>query len=249
MSSLRQLIQRGLQQCGLELSTVAEAHKVGLRPDVEALIKAVQPATLFDVGANQGQFKKFAREEVGFAGKIISFEPIPDLAMALTERSKTDPLWQVVPCALGAEPATLNLNVSANSAFSSFLPQAESVGHLFPEAAATRTVEVPVQTLSAFFRSQSVSTPYFLKLDTQGFDLQVINGGLDVLRDCAAVLCEVSVIPLYAGQPTWREMIDRLEALGFGMVGLYPVNRTPFMQVIEFDCLMINQRFAPRDDR
>lgn len=60
----------------------------------------------------------------------------------------------------------------------------------------------------------------------------------------AAVLCEVSVIPLYEGQPTWREMISRLEALGFSIAGLYPVNRTRLMQVIEFDCLMINSRFA-----
>ncbi len=244
MELMKRWLKRGFRQFGLELSACDRAYKAGLRPDLEGLIDQINPATVFDVGANKGQFHDFLRFEVGFAGDILSFEPIPELAEILAERAKTDAHWKVFPCALGAEPSTLELNVSVSTDFSSFLKISQDAQALFPGASSQCTVQVPVQTLTDFIKTNRPDVPFFLKLDTQGFDMEVINGGLPVMQDCAAVLCEVSVIPLYEGQPTWREMISHLEALGFSIVGLYPVNRTRSMQVIEFDCLMINSRFA-----
>jgi FkbM family methyltransferase len=243
MHLIKRWIKRGFRQFGLELSTCARANKAGLRPDMENLIGKVRPATIFDVGANKGQFRDFLRYEVGYGGDILSFEPIPELAGALVERTKTDARWKVFPCALGAEPSTLELNVSDSTDFSSFLKLSGNTLMLFPGASSQRSVRVMVQTLSDFISSHTPDAPYFLKLDTQGFDMEVINGGLSVMQDCAAVLCEVSVIPLYVGQPDWREMITKLNDMGFDLVGLYPVNRTSNMQVIEFDCLMVNKRF------
>lgn len=244
MDLMKRWLKHGFRQFGLELSACDRAYKAGLRPDLEGLIDKISPAMVFDVGANKGQFRDFLRFEVGFAGEILSFEPIPELAEVLAERAKTDAHWKVFPCALGAEPSTLELNVSDSTDFSSFLKLSGGTETLFPGATSKRTVLVPVQTLTDFIKTNRPDAPFFLKLDTQGFDMEVINGGLPVMQDCAAVLCEVSVIPLYEGQPTWREMISHLEALGFSIVGLYPVNRTRSMQVIEFDCLMINSRFA-----
>lgn len=244
MDLMKYWIKRSFRQFGFEFSASRRAYKAGLRPDMEGLIDMVRPATVFDVGANKGQFRDFLRLEVDYTGDILSFEPIPELAEALAERAKTDAHWKVFPCALGAEPSTLELNVSDSTDFSSFLKVSRDTQALFPGASSQRTVQVPVQTLADFIKGNGPDAPYFLKLDTQGFDMEVINGGLSVIQDCAAVLCEVSVIPLYEGQPTWREMISHLEAIGFSIVGLYPVNRTRSMQVIEFDCLMINSRFA-----
>lgn len=244
MDLMKRWIKRGFRQFGLELSACDRAYKAGLRPDMEGLIDMVRPATVFDVGANKGQFRDFVRFEVGYTGDILSFEPIPELAAALADRAKTDSHWKVFPCALGAEPSTLELNVSDSTDFSSFLKVSGDAQALFPGAFSQRTIQVPVQTLTDFIKTNRPAAPYFLKLDTQGFDMEVIKGGLSVMQDCAAVLCEVSVIPLYEGQPSWRDMITHLESRGFGIVGLYPVNRTRSMQVIEFDCLMINSRFA-----
>lgn len=242
--TMKYWIKRGFRQFGLELSTRDRACKAGLRPDVEGVMEMVRPATVFDVGANRGQFRDFLYFEAGYRGDILSFEPIPELAHALAERAEAEARWKVFPYALGAEASTLELNVSDSSDFSSFLKVSASTHALFPGANSQRTVHVPVRTLAEFVTSHRPAPPYFLKLDTQGFDMEVISGGLAVLADCAAVLCEISVIPLYEGQPGWRSMIACLEELGFGIVGLYPVNRTRVMQVIEFDCLMVNARFA-----
>jgi hypothetical protein len=62
-------------------------------------------------------------------------------------------------------------------------------------------------------------------------------------RQCSGSVRGISR-PALRGAADLAGMISRLEALGFSIVGLYPVNRTRLMQVIEFDCLMINSRFA-----
>ena len=184
------------------------------------------------------------RSSVGYSGKIISFEPIPDLAVILACESKSDQNWKVIPEALGAENAFLELNVSARSDFSSFLNLSERGREFFDGVQEKTIINVKVTTLSDFLCLEKIETAFFLKLDTQGFDLQVITGGQShISKQCALLLCEVSVIPIYENMPDWREMVIKLNDMGFDLVGLYPVNRTSNMQVIEFDCLMVNKRF------
>src|SRR5262245_54527233 len=77
--------------------------------------------TVIDVGANNGQYRNFLRNEVGFQGKIASFEPLPDLAESLRRRARRDdPEWSIYACALGRQPGGLDINVMANALFSSF---------------------------------------------------------------------------------------------------------------------------------
>jgi FkbM family methyltransferase len=240
--------KRGIEQlfwkAGFELVPSYRAYKAGLRPDIVRLVNSLQLGMVIDVGANEGQFKKFMRSSVGYSGKVISFEPIPDMAAVLIDESKSDPNWRVVPEALGAEKENLELNVSTRSDFSSFLNLSEKGREIFDGAQISTTVSVKVTTLSDFLCLEKIDTEFFLKLDTQGFDLQVVLGGQShISSQCALLLCEVSVIPIYDNQPDWREMVIKLNDMGFDLVGLYPVNRTSRMQVIEFDCLMVNKRF------
>lgn len=244
MITMKGLIKNSARRLGYELSSSAMAHKAGLAPDISALIRMVKPQTVFDVGANTGQFRDFLRRDAGYAGDIHSFEPIPELALALHERAQHDAHWSVSACALGAARDCLTLNVSEGTDFSSFLKLSQDTLALFSRSVSRRTVEVPVISLADFIAEHHPKTPFFLKLDTQGFDLQVAKGAEPVMQDCAALLCEISVIALYEGQPTWQEMLSYLQDQGFDLVSLYPVNRTKSMQVIEFDCLMINRRFA-----
>ena len=55
----------------------------------------------------------------------------------------------------------------------------------------------------------------FLKIDTQGYEWQVLDGARESLSQCQGVLCELSLVPLYEGQCLWMEMIQRLESGGF----------------------------------
>jgi FkbM family methyltransferase len=72
------------------------------------------------------------------------------------------------------------------------------------------TIKVPVITLDDYVQKTKPRKPYFLKLDTQGFDREVLKGAAGILEHCVAVLCEVSVIPIYEAQPDWKVMISEL---------------------------------------
>ena len=54
-----------------------------------------------------------------------------------------------------------------------------------------------------------------LKIDTQGFEWQVLDGAEETLSKCQGVLCELSLVPLYEGQRLWLEVIERLNSMGF----------------------------------
>ena len=82
----------------------------------------------------------------------------------------------------------------------------------------------------------------YLKIDTQGFDLQVIEGARQSLSLVAAVQTEVSVRPIYQGMPGFIEVYSALDAMGFDLTGLYPVTRDSFLRLVELDCVMVNRR-------
>ncbi len=61
-----------------------------------------------------------------------------------------------------------------------------------------------------------------LKIDTQGYEWQVLDGAVATLPRITAVLIEMSLVPLYEGQHLWLEIIARLEAMGFKTWSLQP---------------------------
>ena len=80
----------------------------------------------------------------------------------------------------------------------------------------------------------------YLKLDTQGYDLQAFAGAGDRVKELVGMQSEVSQVPLYDGMPHMTEQLATYEAAGFGLTGMFPVILDrPTMRVIEFDAIMV----------
>ena len=62
----------------------------------------------------------------------------------------------------------------------------------------------------------------FLKIDTQGYEWQVLDGACETMSQMQGVLCELSLVPLYEGQRLWMDMIQRLEREGFALWSIQP---------------------------
>jgi hypothetical protein len=62
--------------------------------------------------------------------------------------------------------------------------------------------------------------PDLIKLDVQGYELEVLRGGEACLRHARAVLCEVSFKVFYSGQPLFHEIVAFLAARGFTLSAL-----------------------------
>src|SRR5665647_400335 len=75
---------------------------------------------VFDIGANIGQYAQTLRG-LGFAGRIVSFEPVADAYRQLTRTSSGDSQWTAVNVGLGEADDSREINVSANSQSSSLL--------------------------------------------------------------------------------------------------------------------------------
>ena len=201
---------------------------------------------VLDVGANRGQYRDFLRNEVGYGGTIVSFEPVPALGEHLAQRAESDPGWLVQPVALGAASGRATLNVMASDTFSSFLAPSETATKMFASKNRVQAqVEVPVHTLDALLPELLAQTgcrrPY-LKLDTQGYDLVVIEGAARSLETVLALQTEASVTPIYEGAPDFAQVIRHLEARGYALSGIFPNNPDHFPLMIEFDCHMVNRR-------
>lgn len=204
---------------------------------------------VFDVGANEGQYHDFLRGEVGFNGRIWSFEPIPELAGQLQERAKADPGWRIFNTALGASAGTLPLNIMQSSDFSSFLAPTTTHTTKFKDAnIVARQQAVPVITLDSLwaeYASDLAGTGFYLKMDTQGFDLEVLKGSQASLARIAALQTELSITAIYDGMPSYVDVLQYLENNNFSPSAFFPVGDTQPYKIVELDCCMVNNRINP----
>jgi FkbM family methyltransferase len=203
---------------------------------------------VFDVGANDGGYHQFIRNEVGFKGQIVSFEPVTSLATHCRAVGLGDPSWEVYGVALGDRDGESEINVMENSQFSSFLQPSTNLTAAFAAANTPRATErVQVKRLDSIMpdlkRQFDFRTPY-LKVDIQGFDLAVFAGAGELLQDFVALQTELSLRPIYQGMPAWQDVLSVLEAKGFAVSNMFAVNHDDNLRAIEFDCVMVNDRFA-----
>jgi len=107
-----------LRRLGLDLQRYrADEHPLARRA---RLLEARSVATVLDVGANSGQFGRELRE-LGYRGRIVSFEPLSAAFAALERAARGSPPWEVHRCALGEQPGRASIHVAANSYSSSLL--------------------------------------------------------------------------------------------------------------------------------
>lgn len=199
--------------------------------------------TVVDVGANEGQYARQLRE-YGFTGRIISFEPGAAAFAALQRAAAGDPGWTCHPCACGREHTTMELGVSAHSVFSSLRPVRPDTVALASDAGVVRREQVEVRRLDELWETLALDgRRVWVKSDTQGSDRDVLDGLGARLASVSGVQIEMSVVPLYDGQPPWTDMIAWLEHEGFTLSSVIPGFRDPERwRLMEMDGLFVNQR-------
>jgi FkbM family methyltransferase len=190
---------------------------------------------VLDVGAASGAYGRELRE-FGYRGSIVSFEPLTAAHSRLARASADDPTWTAVHCALGRESGRTTINVASNSDSSSLLPMAAEHRRAAPQVDYVETEEIEVARLDDAIADQlsAVARP-FLKLDTQGFEKEVLEGGPRTLARCVGVQLELSFVELYHGGMLVDEAISMLYRDGFQMVGIAQGMTSPSGQVLQAD--------------
>jgi FkbM family methyltransferase len=227
MGHIKKIIKSMLRNVfGLEIFWAKNLPPSVAQQDAMKLVTSLQKFEIdliLDVGANTGQFASEIRQ-CGFAGRIVSFEPLSSAHAELMRTSAGDPMWDAYPrCALGDHEGEVEINIAGNSDSSSILPMLESHRSAAPQSAYQGKETVPIKTLDAVAGQYlKDARAAFLKIDTQGFEWQVLDGARETLPHIKGIMVELSLIPLYEGQHLWRDVIDRLEAAGFTLWAFKP---------------------------
>lgn len=186
------------------------------------ILEHAQVDLVLDVGANVGQFAQQIRR-FGYCGTIISFEPLEEALTALRRASKHDKQWIIEGYALGATNESTTINVTANLVSSSILPQQRLLVEVDPSSAVTGQQIIEVRRLDTIFdQFASSDSSVALKIDTQGYERQVLEGGNSVMNRVKVVHLEASLVPLYEGELLLPEALDFLGRQGFNLASIEP---------------------------
>jgi FkbM family methyltransferase len=204
-------------------------------------IEAKDVRLIVDVGANRGQFARNLFK-AGYNGEVVSFEPLSEAHSRLVAAAAGHARWRVFPrCALGATPGRKAINVSENTQSSSFLPVLDRHVRAFPSSRFVGTEETDVTTLDQLLAGELRGvSPVGVKLDVQGYEHEVMKGLVTERHRVALVYAELSLTPLYEGEPKFTRFIDELADEGFRCISLVP----NFVDPVSFEVLDVNALFV-----
>lgn len=186
-------------------------HGVWPTSDLFPLIHHANPQTVIDVGANCGQFAG-AVLLVRPMAKVICFEP-DDESRDRLMRTFAGLNVQVYGCAVGNEDGACTLHVTRQrDSSSTLLPTERQVQHGGPVVA---SVPVAIHRLDTVLAGSRLEPLVMLKLDIQGGEAAALRGASRILASVASILCEVSLLELYQGQPLRADIEELVSGFGF----------------------------------
>jgi len=202
---LVQLIRRNVRARGFDivwyrpLNTLLAHHGINL---------------VLDGGGNIGQYASELRRQ-GYRGRIVSFEPQPPVFQELEKAARADGNWSALNIGLGDVEGELSMNICAVADCGSLL---KPIAGRLAGATVVGQQRVPVRRLDAIW--SEVTRPgekVFLKLDVQGYEKKILTGAGASLDRVMGVQLEMSLVPLYEGQPEWEEMLQFMRVRGFAL--------------------------------
>jgi FkbM family methyltransferase len=194
---------------------------------IRALLKGVAAGTehglvlrgmacdfIVDVGANRGQFALVARKVFPKA-RILSFEPLAEPIQIFKKVFEHDHNITLYPFAVGREKTSSTIHVTRDDDSSSILPITSTQSDIFPGSTEKEIRHIEIYPLSHLIDPTCIPPASLLKIDVQGYELDVLQGCEDILQKFSHLYIECSFIELYEGQALAHEIIAWLEARNF----------------------------------
>jgi FkbM family methyltransferase len=218
-----------------------KALRMGVAPSIEhrKLLSKIGCDFIIDVGANRGQFSLVSRL-VKPGVPIVAFEPIPAEAKVFRHVNSKCENIHLHQVALGDKANEGEIHLSRSADSSSLLPIGKMQTKLFPATDEIGTEKVSVKKLDDFKAEWEKYSRIVLKIDVQGFELPVLKGATETLKNCAYVYVECSEIELYVGQALYRDVATFLEQQGFGLQ--FRLNET----IVDGQLIQADYLFSPQ---
>jgi len=229
-----------LRKVGVEVVPV-QANSSLLAMHLKLLFSELRISCVLDVGARCGEYGLYLRRN-GYRGNIISFEPVQANFKELAAVAARDSHWHCYNYALGAEDSVASINVTKLTHLSSFRQPNTAAATLFGGAPEVqRSEKVEIRRLDSVLDTlpTKLSSRTYLKLDTQGWDLEVLGGAHRTLDYIVALQTEVAVQPIYDEMPLMQDSLSAIAGCDFTPSGFFPVTLDSAMRLIEFDLVAV----------
>jgi len=188
------------------------------------LLRSFAIDTVLDIGANTGQFARELRHDLGYTGRIISFEPQSKIFEALKANAEGDSAWKVYNWAVGEAAGEAEINISVDPLSSSLLGVMPAFLKSAPNAKYVGKEVIQVKPLDSFFSDYcTAENNVYLKIDTQGFESKVLKGAERSLPRIDTVQMEMSLVPLYQDELLFHDMCTLMAGKGYTLVSLEEV--------------------------
>lgn len=204
--------------------TSGPAFLSSLGSQLKFLLDALKIDCVLDVGAHVGEFGRYLRE-IGYAGYIVSLEPVGASFEELHQHTRGDAKWLAYKLAAGSATGSASINLMGDSELNSFRHFTPLGARLLNDQFVSTEV-VDVVRVDRFVDEHQADFPathIFLKLDTQGWDIEAARGAIDILHRVQLVQTEVAVQSLYDGVPSLEASLDFFKKAGYAISGFFPV--------------------------
>ncbi|WP_404786655.1 FkbM family methyltransferase [Altericista sp. CCNU0014] len=221
------------------------AKKLGL-PEIPSALERLtnigfKPTLIFDVGAYQGDFANLCIKNFPNS-KIACFEVLEHRVEQLKQIASQNPSLQVFTTLLGAE---VQEKVQFNEAETASSVLIEQIQQDFPVNSYPMTT---VDTIAdKYFNGKS---PDFLKLDVQGYELEVLKGAEKSLQGIQVVLAEVNLLDIHQNVPLLAEVISWLNERDWVAYDICGITRRPLDRALwQADFIFVPRHSPLRNDK
>lgn len=188
------------------------------RPLFDLTVAPFAIKTILDIGANDGHFAKVMSEQFPNA-HIFAFEPLSDCFNHLSEVAKLYKNITPIQSGLGTQHGSMEIERSDFHPSSSLLPMSALHKKLYPKSAVSTKETISITRLDDIAKTIDIALPLMVKIDVQGYEGKVIEGGKETLSKASFIQIETSFFSLYEGQPLFTDIAEQLHALGFSYYG------------------------------
>lgn len=210
---------------------------------VQTINKYHQTIRLCDIGAHRGDWSFVMHQLNPFLKDVVLFEPqaqlIPDLlALALPNVKK-----HIFQYALGDREQQLTL--AGGTASASLFETAYNQHYYFPGSTNSESELVDVKILDEVYRQEKLDYPDLLKIDAQGYELNILKGARELLANARFLVLELSLREFYKGQPPLWDLLRFLHEEQYVMLDHGYELRSPKIpnELLQFDAVFVNKRF------
>ena len=197
----------------------------------------IKPTVILDIGSASGEWARMANG-IWPEAKIFGFEPNAREVPALETTKQELGVFEYFRCFLGPEAKVVNYVDSKTQT------------SLFAEVQPDATDQASMRVLDQMLAEGQILQPQLIKLDVQGFELEVLKGATRLMERVEVAIMEISFAPFHSGMPIVNDVVAFMQARGFVWYDIISALRRPKDdRLMQIDAIFVREGNPLLDSR